>query len=353
MPKKTKARRKAKKKAAKKKTAPAPKKVTRRDPGLKKHGEDFLHGLYRDMLRTRAVDDRVEALYKQGKLVAGCYSSRGQEGCSVGSTAALRPTDIIGPMIRNLGSMLRHGMPISMLLRNYLGRVTGPTKGRDGSSHFGSLDHNIIGPISMLGSLIPVCCGVALSFQMRREKRVALTWIGEGGSNVGDFHEGLNLAGVLKLPLVVILENNKYAYSTPVEFQTAAKNFHCRAEGYGVPGLAVDGNDVLAMYEATRKAVDRARAGRGPTLIEADTMRMRGHAIHDDAGYVPKKMFAQWEKRDPIVTFARRLKRAGVLSRKEELAIQTQVKDEVEAAVEDAMAQPLPTGEGEIDGVYA
>ncbi len=363
MPRKTKARRKVKKRVAKTKLAPArkkkaaptrkKKKATRRDPGLKKHSEDFLLGLYRDMLRTRAADDRVEALYKQGKLVAGCYSSRGQEGCSVGSTAALKPTDIIGPMIRNLGSMLRHGMPITMLIRNYLGRATGPTKGRDGSSHFGSLDHNIVGPISMLGSLIPVCCGVALSFKMRKEKRVALTWIGEGGSNVGDFHEGLNLAGVLKLPLVVILENNKYAYSTPIEFQTAAKNFHCRAEGYGMPGVAVDGNDILAMYAVTKKAVDRARAGRGPTLIEADTMRMRGHAIHDDAGYVPKKMFAQWEKRDPIVMFARRLKRAGVLSRKEELAIQTQVKDEVEAAVEDAMAQPLPTGEGEIDGVYA
>jgi len=363
---KTKVAQKRKARVAKKKPArkPAAKKTPARrtakksaratDPALAKYKPEFLLGLYRDMLRTRATDDRIEALYKQGKLVAGCYSSRGQEGCSVGSTAALKPEDVIGPMIRNLGSIIRHGIPPGMVFRNYLGRATGPTKGRDGSSHFGSLEHNMIGPISMLASLIPVCAGAALSFQMRGEKRVALTWIGDGGSNVGDFHEGLNFAGVMKLPLVLVLENNQYAYSTPIEYQTAAKNFVCRAEGYGIPGVTVDGNDILAMYEVTKTAVDRARRGQGPTLIEAITMRMRGHAIHDDAGYVPPELFTKWEKRDPILLFSRRLKRAKLLNKKLDDQIKSEVTAEIEAATEDAMAQPLPIGGiSELQEVYA
>ncbi len=320
---------------------------------------EFLLGLYRDMLRTRALDTRLEALYKQGKLVAGCYSSRGQEGCSVGSTAALRDDDVIGPMIRNLGSMLRHGLPMTSVLSNYLGRVTGPTKGRDGSSHFGSLEHNVIGPVSMLGSLIPVCAGAALSFQLRGEDRVALTWIGDGGSNVGDFHEGLNFAGVLKLPFVLILENNKWAYSTPIEYQTAAKNFVCRAEGYGIRGDQVDGNDVLAMFQCTRDAVERARAGEGPTLIEADTMRMRGHAIHDDAKYVPQEQVKSWGKRDPIQKFEAQLEKEGLLDGGTDgdvsKSIAAEIKAEVDRCTEEAMAMPLPTGdaETELGDVYA
>jgi TPP-dependent pyruvate/acetoin dehydrogenase alpha subunit len=320
---------------------------------LARYEPEFLLGLYRDMIRTRATDDRIEALYKQGQLTGGCFSCLGQEGCSIGSTAALEPEDVIGPMIRNLGSMLRHGLPVHMVMRNYLARATGPTKGRDGNSHFGSLAHNIIGPISMLGSLIPVCMGAGLAFKMRGEKRVALTWIGDGGSNIGDFHEGLNMASVIQAPLVVVLENNQYAYSTPTHLQTAAKDFACRAEGYGIPAATVDGNDVLAMYEVTKEAVDRARAGEGPTLIEAITMRMRGHAVHDDAKYVPDELFAEWRKKDPIDTWGARLRKAGILDDALEETIRAEVKTEIEEAVEDAMAQPLPDGSNEIDEVYA
>jgi TPP-dependent pyruvate/acetoin dehydrogenase alpha subunit len=320
---------------------------------LDRYEPDFLLGLYRDMIRTRATDDRIEALYKQGQLTGGCFSCLGQEGCSVGSTAALQPDDVIGPMIRNLGSMLRHGLPIRSVMRNYLGRATGPTRGRDGNSHFGSLEHNIIGPISMLASLIPVCLGAALAFSMRGEKRVALTWIGDGGSNVGDFHEGLNMAAVIKAPLVVVLENNQYAYSTPTHLQTAAEHFVDRAPGYGIPGVQVDGNDVLAMLEVTKEAVDRARDGGGPTLIEAITMRMRGHAVHDDAKYVPDEMFEEWRKRDPIDQWGKRLRQAGLLDDARDAELRAEVAAEVEAAVEDAMAQPFPTGESELDEVYA
>jgi pyruvate dehydrogenase E1 component alpha subunit len=351
-----------KKKAGAKKTARKPKKTARKraarrkkDEALARHDPEFLLGLYRDMIRTRALDERIEALYKQGKLVAGCFSCRGQEGCSIGSTAAVGPDDVIGPMIRNLGSMIRHGLPPERVLENYLGRATGPTKGRDGNSHFGAIEHNIFGPISMLASLIPVCAGAALSFQMRGEDRVALTWIGDGGSNVGDFHEGLNFAGVLKLPLVVVLENNKWAYSTPIEFQTAAKDFACRAESYGIMSDKVDGNDVLAVYEVTKKAVDRARNGEGPTLIEADTMRMRGHAIHDDAKYVPPEMFEEWEKKDPILLFERRLRAAKLLDDGKDAEIRDAIREEIDAGTEEAMSKPVPTGDPEIElgDVYA
>ena len=326
----------------------------KKDP-LGNYDAEFLLGLYRDMLRTRALDERVESLYKQGKLVAGCFACRGQEGCAVGSAAAVEPDDVIAPMIRDLGASLRHGLPISYVLANYLGRFTGPTKGRDGNTHFGSLPHNILGPVSHLGALIPVSAGAALAFQMRGEKRVALTWIGDGGSNVGDFHEGLNFAGVLKLPMVLILENNQWAYSTPIEYQTAAKNFVCRAEGYGIAGDTVDGNDVLAVYEVTRKAIDRARNGDGVTLIEAETMRMRGHAIHDDAKYVPKEQFEYWEKRDPIATFVKSLSDAKVMDDAKRAEIVAGVKAEIDAAEEEAMAMPLPTGDPEIElgDVYA
>ena len=356
-----------------KKTAPAKRKAKKRPPAppplrppelptkhrtskvsdAKRYEKEFLLGLYTDMVRTRALDTRIEALYKQGKLVAGCYSSRGQEGCSVGSTAAVGDDDVIGPMIRNLGSMLRKGIPMTMVLRNYLGRATGPTKGRDGSSHFGSMAHNVIGPISHLGSLIPVCAGAALAFHMRGEKRVALTWIGDGGSNVGDFHEGMNFAGAMKLPLVVVLENNKYAYSTPLEYQTGTQCFAWRAVGYGIACELVDGNDVLAVYEVVREAVDRARKGGGPTLIEADTMRMRGHAIHDDAKYVPPEMFQYWEARDPIALFEKQLRSARVLTPKRIAEIEEAVRAELEEQTEDAMNQPLPDPAGEEGEVYA
>jgi TPP-dependent pyruvate/acetoin dehydrogenase alpha subunit len=331
----------------------APRIRTTSQQDLANHDADFLLSLYRDMVRTRATDERIEMLYKQGQLVGGCFSCLGQEGCSVGSTAALQKGDVIGPMIRNLGSMLRHGLPIHMVMRNYMGRATGPSRGRDGNCHFGMLEHGIIAPISMLGALIPVCLGAAFAFQMRGERKVALTWIGDGGSNVGDFHEGLNMAGVLKVPLVVVLENNQYAYSTPLELQTRAKSFVLRAEGYGIPGEKVDGNDVLAVYEATKDAVIRARSGEGPTLIEAVTMRMKGHAIHDDAKYVPEEVFEYWRKRDPIRAFGQRLRKADLLDDESDSKMRAEVTAEVEAAVEDAKAQPLPTGEDEIGQVYA
>lgn len=309
--------------------------------------------LYYYMLLNRALDDRITTLYRQGKILGGAFVSRGQEATSVGSAYALEDGDIIGPMIRNAGAVLVRGATPAEFLANCLGKKTGPTQGKDGNSHFGDLQHGIFAPISMLGALIPVCAGAALAFKIKKQPNVALTWIGDGGASVGDFHEGLNFAAVMKLPFVLILENNGYAYSTPVSKQSLVKDFASRAHGYGIPGEIVDGNDVLAVYEVTKRAVERARKGSGPTLIEAKTFRMKGHAEHDDAFYVPKEEIEYWQKRDPIKTYEHYLLKENLASQNELKQIQNQVMREIDAAQGFAEEGALPLPEEAGVGVYA
>jgi len=292
-------------------------------------------------------------LYRQGKLVGGAFVGLGQEAIAVGSTYALEQGDVIAPLIRDAGAYFVKGETPQRFLANYLGKSTGPTHGKDGNMHFGDLSLGIFAPISMLAGMIPVCCGAALAFKVRGEKRVALTWIGDGGSNVGDFHEGMNFAAVLQLPVVVILENNGYAYSTPVEKQARLKDFVLRAQEYGIPGEMVDGNDVLAVYEVTKGAVDRARAGGGPTLIEAKTFRMKGHAEHDDASYVPPEILDAWRKKDPIDRFERYLLEGAILNESTRTEIQERVKREIEDAERFALESPFPPPEEAAEGVYA
>lgn len=305
------------------------------------------------MLLNRALDDRISLLYKQGKFVGGAFVSRGQEATSVGSAYALQKGDVIGPMIRNSGAVLVRGVTPREFLANYLGKKTGPTQGKDGNSHFGDLQRNILAPVSMLGVLIPVCAGAALAFKIRKQPNVALTWIGDGGASIGDFHEGLNFAAVMRLPLVLILENNGYAYSTPVEKQSLVQDFVKRAEGYGILGEIVDGNDVLAVYEVTKRAVESARKGGGPTLIEAKTFRMKGHAEHDDASYVPTELLEHWKKRDPIENYEKYLLREKVLSKKQLTELQDRVAREMDDAQKFAEESPLPEATEAAQGVYA
>ena len=239
------------------------------------------------MKLNRMLEERLGNLYRQGKVVGGLYSSRGQEATSVGSAYALEPQDFMGPLIRNLGSMLVRGVQPREVMMQYMAKGGSPTGGKDGNTHFGDLSRGLVAPISMLGALIPVMAGVALAGRMQGRDLVALTYIGDGGTSTGDFHEGLNLAAVLGVPLVVIAEHNGYAYSTPTSRQMRIQDIAARAAAYGIPGEIVDGNDVLAVHAVTKRAVERARAGGGPTLIESKTFRMKGHAEHDDAGYVP------------------------------------------------------------------
>jgi TPP-dependent pyruvate/acetoin dehydrogenase alpha subunit len=309
--------------------------------------------LYHFMKLTRMVEGRLGNLYRQGKVVGGLYSSLGQEATAVGSAYALEPQDVMGPLIRNLGSMLVRGVQPREVMMQYMAKSDSPTGGKDGNTHFGDLKRGLVAPISMLGALIPVMAGVALAGRMQGRDLVALTYIGDGGTSTGDFHEGLNLAAVLSVPFVLIAENNGWAYSTPTSRQMRIRSIATRAAAYGIPGESVDGNDVLAVYEVTRKAVERARAGGGPTLIESRTFRMKGHAEHDDAGYVPKEQFEEWRQKDPIERFERHLLGNGLASEEELRAIVSKIDAQLNQEVDFALASPMPPPERAFEGVYA
>ncbi len=309
--------------------------------------------LYNFMLLTRALDDRIANLYRQSKVFGGVYGGRGEEATAVGATFALEKEDVIAPMIRNAGALYVKGLDPKRFLANFLGKVTGPSKGKDGNTHFGDLELGIFAPISMLSAMIPTCCGAAMTFKMRGEKRVALTWTGDGASSLGDFHEGINFAAVQNLPLVLFIQNNQYAYSTPTRLNCVAKDFVDKAVGYGIEGVQVDGNDVLAVYETAKKAIDKARNGGGPTLIESITMRMKGHAEHDDFFYVPKDFYNEWLKKDPIVRFENYLHEIEKVTLDEFQAMQDKVRDIVDEAEKFALDSPYPIGEDAAKGVYA
>ncbi len=309
--------------------------------------------LYYWMKLNRAVDEQLAALYRQGRLVGGCYSSLGQEATSCGSAYALEKEDYLGPMIRNVGAVLVKGFRPRDIFTQYMGRATSPTGGKDGSAHFGDLDERrVVPPISHLGSLVPVLAGLGMALQMLGRRSVCLTYIGDGGAQVGEVHEGLNFAAVRRAPLILIIENNRWAYSTPVEKETAVKDLAERARGYGIPGAVVDGNDVLEVYRVTRQAVERARAGLGPTLIEAKTMRMKGHAEHDPAAYVPRQMLEQWRAKDPIARFEKQLRQRRWLDAESQAGIEQRIREEIRADLEAAESAPMPEGARALEGVF-
>jgi len=312
-----------------------------------------LQDLYYYLRLNRRVDEQLVHLYRQGKVVGGVYSSLGQEAISVGAAYALEPQDVIGPMIRNVGAMLVRGYRPRDVFLQYLARQDGPTGGRDANTHFGDLALGVIAPISMLGELVPVLAGVALAAKLRQEKRVALTYVGDGATSTGQFHEGLNFAAVQKLPLIVIVENNGWAYSTPVEKQMAIRHIAERARGYGIPATIVDGNDVLKVYAATRLAAERARRGGGPTLIECKTMRMKGHAEHDDARYMPKELLEAWRKKDPILRFEKYLAQKKLMTAEEKAALDARIENEIRADVAFAEASPFPAPNAAAQPVWA
>lgn len=311
------------------------------------------HDLYYYLRLNRRVDEQLTNLYRQGKVVGGVYSSLGQEAISVGTAYALGPDDVLGGMIRNVGAMLVRGFRPRDVFMQYMARRDGPTGGRDANTHFGDVKRGVLSPISMLGELVPLLAGVGLAAKIRGEKRVGLTYVGDGATSTTPFHEGLNFAAVLKLPLIVIAENNGWAYSTPVERQMANTNIVDRAQAYGVAGEAVDGNDVFAVYEATRRARDRAYQGQGPTLIEAKTMRMKGHAEHDDARYVPKQVIEAWRARDPILNCEKFLAKKKLMTEDEKRAIEARLDKLIREDVEFAKASPLPAPEEAARSVWA
>ena len=309
--------------------------------------------LYRYMRLNRVVEERLVNLYRQGKVVGGLYRSLGQEATSVGSAYALQKGDIVGPLIRNMGVVLVMGYSPRDVMTQYMARGTSPSGGKDCNLHFGRPERGVISPISMLGALIPVMAGIALAGRLQKKNLVTMTWIGDGGTSTGAFHEGLNFAAVQKLPLVVIAENNGWAYSTPFKKQTAAPTLVAKAVAYGIPGEQVDGNDVFAVYDAARRAVDRAREGGGPTLVEAITYRMKGHAEHDGQTYVPKEELEEWRRKDPIERCATTLVSSAAVTAEELAAIDRSVAEDVDREVEAAEQSPMPTPDDALRGVYA
>ena len=309
--------------------------------------------LYYYMRLNRAVEDAMVKLFRQNKIVGGLYSSLGQEAVSVGTAYALEKKDWLAPMIRNIGALLVKGVPPRDVFMQHMAKYDSPTKGKDGTSHFGDLENlHIVSPISMLGDLIPVMTGVAIAGRYLGQKIVAMTWIGDGGSSTGVFHEGLNFAAVQKAPFVLVLENNQWAYSTPVKRQVPLENLADRARAYGIASYTVDGNDVVAVYTTAREAVERARRGEGPILVEVKTFRRLGHAQHDPAEYVPKEMRAYWEARDPIALYEKYLLNEKLLDEKGKKEMEQRIDTLLAKEREFAENSPLPPAELAAEGVY-
>ncbi len=310
--------------------------------------------IYRWMLLNRRMETALENLYKQGQVVGGVYFGLGQEACSCASAYALREDEWLGPMIRNQGSLLVRGFSPADIMMQYMAKSGSPTKGRDASSHFGDIEkRNVVSPISTLGDLIPVLAGVALGARLQGKHIAVMTYIGDGGQSTGVTYEGLNFAAVQNLGLVLIVENNLWGYSTPADMQFRLKDLAERAIAYGIPGVIVDGTDACQVYDASHEACERARRGEGPTLIEAKMMRMKGHAIHDAAEYVPKPLFEYWKKRDPIARLEDYLvnKKKWLTAAENEKLI-AGVERELEADRELAVNSPMPTPESAAGGVY-
>ena len=316
-------------------------------------GEKLIELLYWMML-TRGVDDRCEALFKQGRFPGSVFSQDGHEAISVGSSILLEEGDAIAPMHRDLGAYLVRGMSPGRIFAQALGRTGAPSRGRDVNTHgLGDLELRIFGYISHLPQSMGIALGAAFSFLYRGEDRVAMTYFGDGASSEGGCHEALNLAAVLKAPVVFILENNQYAYSTPLERQCTVENLAIRAEGYGIPGVTIDGTDIFKVMETTRVAIDRARAGDGPTLIECKNLRLKGHAVHDPASYVPGELLDEWRERDPISLFQKQLEGRGLLDEKILGELQARIERELDEAVEWAEESPWPEADTLEDGVFS
>ncbi|MFZ0332866.1 MAG: thiamine pyrophosphate-dependent dehydrogenase E1 component subunit alpha [Candidatus Acidiferrales bacterium] len=309
--------------------------------------------LYYYMKLNRALDEQLVRLFRQNVVVGGLYSNLGQEATSVGTSYALEKRDWIAPMIRNVGGLLVKGFKPRDILMQYMAREGSPTMGKDGTSHFGDLKvRHVVSPISMLGDLVPVMTGVAIAGRYLGQNIVAMTWVGDGATSTGAFHEGLNFAATQRAPLVLVVENNQWAYSTPVAKQVPIHDLADRAKAYGIASSIVDGNDVVAVYQTAREAVDRCRAGNGPVLIEAKTMRMKGHAQHDPAEYVPKEMFEYWEARDPIARYEKYLTENNFWDAKAKTALDARIDKELKEELEFAEKSPLPPPELAEQGVY-
>src|SRR5881398_3032680 len=321
-----------------------------RDAGLLR--EDLL-GIYRNMVMSRGIEERGHILYRQGKIPGSFYTGRGNEAAAVGVATAMGPNDVGTPLHRDMGVHVVRGVEPWRIFAQFMGRADGPTKGRDGNVHMADSKLGLIAMVSHLPAMLPVATGAALAFRIREEQRVAVGWFGEGASARGDTHEAMTLAGTRHLPMVFVCDNNQWAYSTPSHLEYASEHIADRAAAYGFDGVVVDGTDVLAVYREAKRAIEKARDGGGPTLIECQTLRMEGHAVHDDAFYVPKELFERWAERDPIERFRTWLRENVDMTDDEEEEIGGYVKKLLNDALQRAEQSPQPDPASLLEGVYA
>src|SRR5687767_12280697 len=321
-----------------------------REAGLDR--EDLL-GIYRNMVLTRGIEERGHILYRQGKIPGSFYTGRGNEAAAVGVATAMGADDVGTPLHRDMGVHVTRGVEPWRVLAQYMGRRDGPTKGKDGNVHMADARLGMIAMVSHLPAMLPVAVGCALAFRIKEEPRVAVGWFGEGASARGDAHEAMTFAGTRRLPVVFVCDNNQFAYSTPSHLEYATEHVADRAQAYGFDGVVVDGTDVLAVYREAKRAIEKARAGGGPTLVECVTLRMEGHAVHDDAFYVPKEMLERWAAADPIERFRGWLREHASLSDDEEEEINAGVKKLLNDALSRAEESPLPEPRELLEGVYA
>jgi TPP-dependent pyruvate/acetoin dehydrogenase alpha subunit len=322
-------------------------------------GRDQLLDLYRGMVRHRAAEDRLEILHKQGHVPGGVYRGLGQEAGSVGAAYPLRRTDdgtgdVLGPHVRDVGALFLFGATPVEHYRQYMGKGTGPTRGKEANVHWTDFRRGIVGPVSPLGTMVGVLAGITLSFKMRGEDRVGLVFYGDGATSTGMWHESVNFAAARRCPLIVIVEANQWAFSTPTWKQTRVASFAEKGPGYGISADSVDGTDVVAVHEAVRAAAERARAGDGAQLVELRYYRRKGHAQHDPNDYVDVEELKRWEQeRDPIATFHTRLVDGGHATEDELREIVEAAWEEMRLAGEEAAGETLPEPEWAAEGVVA
>ena len=313
----------------------------------------LLKRIYEVMVLTRAVEDRMVAMYRGGDLLGSLYTGHWHEAISVGAASCLRPDDYMAPLHRNLGAHLWKGMEPWQIMASFMGKATSPTGGRDGTLHYGRLDLGIYNPPSHIPANFPVATGMAFAAKYRGQDRVCLAFCGDGSTSRGDFHEALSIASVQKLPNVFVIENNQYSYSTPLRLTSNSESFAAKAVAYGIPGVTVDGTDVLAVRDVVEEAVARARAGDGPSIVEGVTMRMHGHAEHDPADYVVKELYEEYSKKDPVELFENVLLKAAVLDADTAKKVRDDARQAAIAARRKSLADPMPEPSNVEEGVYA
>lgn len=314
---------------------------------------DDQRNLYHFIIKTRLFDERCRRLFKQGRFPGTYFSAVGQEAAGVGSAYGLRKEDVIAPSHRELGAYMTKGIPLVEFLKQVFARADSSDKGKSHPCHFGSAEHGLYTPASTMAGQLPVGVGMALAFKIRKEPRVCLAFIGEGGTSRGGFHEALNFAGVHDLPIVFVCMNNLWAESVPARLQSRIEKYSDRAKAYGFPGVTIDGNDVLVVYTTVKAAIEKARSGGGPTFIECLTYRWYGHSEIDPANYRDPREVEEWKKRDPVILFEKRLDAAKTMSAAERQAMREKIEAELDEAIAIAESSPHPRAEEAYDDVYS